>query len=69
MQIDREIRETGFSEVEHYGVLFAPMRLLYKLNSRLARRIAPKLEPFDDAICSKPAIRPLAGHLVTVARR
>ena len=68
-QIDRQVREAGFSEASHYGVLFAPMRVLYKLSSRLASRIAPKLEPLDDAICAKRGMTPFAGHLVTVARR
>jgi ubiquinone/menaquinone biosynthesis C-methylase UbiE len=68
-QIDRWVREAGFSEAVHYGVLFAPMRMLYKVSSRVASRVAPKLEPVDDAICAKPVMRPFAGHLVTVARR
>ena len=68
-QIDREVREAGVPRPQITGVLFAPMRVLYKVSSRLASRIAPKLEPVDDAICAKPGMRPFAGHLVTVARR
>jgi len=67
--IDREVRAAGFSAAEHRGVLFGPMRMLYKLSTRLASKLAPALEPLDDAICSSPAMRPFAGHLVTVARR
>jgi ubiquinone/menaquinone biosynthesis C-methylase UbiE len=68
--IHREVRSAGFSAAEHYGVLFAPMRILYKLaTTRLASRIAAALEPLDDAICSRPGMRPFAGHLVTIATR
>jgi ubiquinone/menaquinone biosynthesis C-methylase UbiE len=68
--IDREVRAAGFSAAQHHGVLFAPMRILYKLaTSRLASKIAPAVEPLDDAICSRPGMRPFAGHLVTIATR
>jgi ubiquinone/menaquinone biosynthesis C-methylase UbiE len=67
--IDEEVRRAGFSAALHRGVLFGPMRLLYKLSTRLASRVAPALEPLDDAICSNPGMIPFAGHLVTVATR
>ena len=68
-EIDAQVRAAGFSEAVHRGVLFAPMRVLYKLSTLLASRVAPALEPVDDAICSWSVMRPFAGHLVTVARR
>ena len=67
--LGNELQEAGFSRVAHYGVLFGPMRLLYKVSTSIAARIAPALEPLDDAICSKPTMRAFAGHLVTVATR
>jgi ubiquinone/menaquinone biosynthesis C-methylase UbiE len=67
--IDREVRAAGFAAAAHTGVLFAPMRLLYKASTRLASRIAPSLEPIDDAMSSPRFMRPFAGHLVTVASR
>jgi ubiquinone/menaquinone biosynthesis C-methylase UbiE len=67
--IDKEIRAAGFSAAVHRGVLFGPMRMLYKLSTGLASKLVPALEPLDDAICSKPVMRPFAGHLVTVAKR
>jgi hypothetical protein len=45
------------------------MRTLYKMSTRLARRVAPILEPIDDAICAIPWSTALAGHLVTIAKR
>jgi ubiquinone/menaquinone biosynthesis C-methylase UbiE len=68
-EIDREVRDAGFPSAEHRGVLLGPMRALYKLSTRLAHRIAPTLEPLDDAICAMPWTTPFAGHLVTIARR
>jgi hypothetical protein len=68
-EIDRDVRAAGFSRAAHRGVLFAPMRVLYKLGTRLASKVAPALEPLDDAVCSGRVMRPFAGHLVTVATR
>jgi len=67
--IDREVREAGFCSAVHHGVLFAPMRILYKLSTGIASRIAPALEPIDDAISMRRGMRALAGHLVTIAMR
>jgi ubiquinone/menaquinone biosynthesis C-methylase UbiE len=69
IELDRELRAVGFSSAEHRGVLFGPMRTLYKISTRMARRVAPILEPIDDAICTIPWSTPLAGHLVTIAKR
>jgi ubiquinone/menaquinone biosynthesis C-methylase UbiE len=68
-ELDGEIRTAGFSAAVHRGVLFGPMRTLYKISTRLSRRIAPMLEPIDDAICAMPWTTPFAGHLVTTATR
>lgn len=67
-ELDREIRQAGFSAATHRGVLFGPMRIFYKVSTPLARRLAPWIEPIDDAICAIPGTTALAGHLVTVAR-
>ena len=68
-ELDREIRAAGFSTAVHRGVLLGPMRMLYRISTRVARRIVPMLEPIDDAICAMPWTTPLAGHLVTIATR
>jgi len=68
-ELDREIRDAGFSTAVHRGVLLGPMRILYKISKRLTRKVAPMLEPIDDAICARPGTTPLAGHLVTIATR
>lgn len=64
-----ELREAGFTTVVQRGVLFGPMRALYKVSTRLASRVAPLLEPIDDAICARPGTTPFAGHLVSIATR
>ncbi len=68
-EIEKEVRAAGFSKATHHGVLLAPMRMLYKLNTRIGRKVAPMLEPLDDAICSIRSTRAFAGHLVTIATR
>jgi len=68
-ELDGEIRAAGFSAATYRGVLFGPMRALFKVSTRLAQRVAPILEPIDDAICIMSWTTPFAGHLVSVARR
>jgi ubiquinone/menaquinone biosynthesis C-methylase UbiE len=68
-ELDGEICAAGFSAAKYRGILFGPMRTLYKVSTRVAQRVAPILEPIDDAICAMPWTTPLAGHLVTIATR
>jgi len=68
-ELDGEIRRAGFSTAKYRGVLFGPVRTLYKVSTRVAQKVAPILEPIDDAICAMPWTTPLAGHLVTIATR
>jgi len=68
-ELDREIRAGGFSAATYRGVLFGPMRTLYKVSTRVAQRVAPILEPIDDAICMMSWTTPFAGHLVSIAKR
>ncbi len=68
-ELDKEIIDAGFSSAIHRGVLFGPMRMLYKVSTPLARKLARWIEPMDDAICAVPMTIPFAGHLVTIARR
>ena len=68
-EVDEQVHQAGFSAAVHTGVLFGPMRMLYKVSTRLAHKLAPMLEPIDDAICNIPATTRFAGHLVTVATR
>jgi hypothetical protein len=51
------------------GVLFGPMRTLYKVSTRVAQRVAPILEPIDDAIGAMSRTTAFAGHLVSVVKR
>ena len=69
VELDGEIRAAGFSAGMYRGVLFGPMRTLYKVSTGVARRIAPILEPIDDAICTMSWTTPFAGHLVSIAKR
>jgi ubiquinone/menaquinone biosynthesis C-methylase UbiE len=68
-ELDREIHAAGFPTATYRGVLFGPMRMLYKVSTRVARRVAPILEPIDDAICAMSWTTPFAGHLVSIATR
>ena len=55
--------------VETHGVLFAPMRIAYKLHPKLGAAVARRFEVVDDLIQELPAMKPFAGHLVAVATK
>jgi ubiquinone/menaquinone biosynthesis C-methylase UbiE len=68
-EINSELLRAGFSHVESRGVLFAPMRLVYKVSNRLGAFIAKHAEPIDDAICRVPATVCFAGHLIVLGTK
>lgn len=55
--------------VETYGVLFSPWRLIYKINGRLGKLLAKKLERFDNLLSRKNWWQPLAGHLLIIVKK
>jgi SAM-dependent methyltransferase len=68
-EMKHELSAVGFARVENRGVLFAPLRLLYKLGNRLGGFVARRVEPLDDAFCRKPGTVGFAGHLIVVGTK
>lgn len=65
-----ELEAAGAVRVRTAGRLFAPMRIVYKTNIGLARRIAARIEVLDDwAHENLPFTKPFAGHLVAIGER
>ena len=64
----RLLLEAGFAEVRTVGRLLAPLRLAYKLNRGLGRRLSASLEAFDDRLHRHSWTRPIAGHLIAIAK-
>lgn len=63
----RMLEAAGFANVRTEGRLLGPIRLIYKINSRLGRRVARALEEFDDWLHGARWLQPFAGHLIAIA--
>lgn len=51
------------------SALLAPLRLVYKLSSRLGEWCARRLESYDDVLNSKAWHKKFAGHLIMVVKK
>jgi SAM-dependent methyltransferase len=67
-EAERGLVAAGFSSVETVGRLAGPLRALYRLDRRLGAAAARRLEALDDRVSSWPWTKPLAGHLIAIAR-
>ena len=61
--------EKGFEDIEIRGAMFAPLRLLHKVSSRLATYVSKWTRPRESWLSDAPVSRHFAGHLTTIARR
>ncbi len=57
------------SNIETYGVLFAPVRLVYKISRKLGEWFSRKIEAFDESLTSSAFHKKFAGYLVLVVRK
>jgi ubiquinone/menaquinone biosynthesis C-methylase UbiE len=62
----RMLEQAGFSNVRTAGRLLGPIRIIYKLNEGLGRRVAKALESVDDRLHKAKWTKPFAGHLIAV---
>jgi len=56
-------------EAETYACMFSPLRLIYKVNSKIGESFARSLEKFDENLSNKKWWQPFAGHLITVIKK
>lgn len=68
-EVRSDLETAGFTQVKTLGRLFAPMRMVYKVNLGLAAKVAKLVEPLDDLMHELPVATAFAGHLVAVAER
>ena len=68
-EVESDLQGAGFTHVRTVGRLFAPMRMVYKVNLGLAAKVAKLVEPLDDLVHELPAATAFAGHLIAVAER
>ena len=64
-----KLTDTGFEDVEIKGAMFAPVRPLHKLSSRLATSCARWTLPRESWLSNGTVTRWFAGHLIAIARR
>jgi ubiquinone/menaquinone biosynthesis C-methylase UbiE len=69
VSVRAKLLQAGFSQVEIHGVMFAPLRILHKISHRLGRAVGKALMPHEQALSDNAWTRPLAGHLIAIARR
>jgi SAM-dependent methyltransferase len=67
--VGRRLRAAGFRDIEVHGAMFAPLRLLHKISPRLAAAASRRTLPREPGLSDSRWGRPLAGHLIAIARR
>lgn len=67
--IATKLRAAGFSQVAVHGAMVAPLRILYKVAPHLAGRLAKQTLPNEERLSDSAWGKPLAGHLIAIARR
>lgn len=68
-QIYAVLNTLGACDFKCYGRLFAPLRIIYKINVSLGAHVARLLESFDNPLVDKEWATKFAGHLVVMATR
>lgn len=67
--IRSKLRHAGFSQVSMHGAMFAPLRILHKISHGLGRAVGKKIMPHEPRLSDSAWTRPVAGHLIAIARR
>lgn len=67
--VEAKLREAGFAHIAVHGAMFAPLRILYKISPGLACRLAKQTMPREARLSDSAWSKPLAGHLIAIARR
>ena len=62
----RLLRDAGFTNVATEGRLFGPIRMVYKLNQGIGRRVAQAIEGLDDRLHEAAWMQRFAGHLIAI---
>ena len=65
----RKLTGIGFEQIEIKGAMFAPLRPLHKLSPKAATALSRWTLPREAWLSDRLVTRPLAGHLIVIARR
>lgn len=64
-----KLTQAGFSDVAVHGAMLAPLRILHKLSRGMAVKASTWAVTHEAWLSDYPLTRPLAGHLIAIARR
>ena len=67
-QAEQALRRAGFVACRTEGRMLAPLRIAYKVNEGLGRRLGRMVDRLDDRIHRSRWPRRFAGHLVAIGR-
>ena len=67
--LQMKLESAGFEEIEIRGAMFAPLRPMHKVSSRLATSFSKWTLPRESWLSNDAVSRPFAGHLIAIARR
>jgi ubiquinone/menaquinone biosynthesis C-methylase UbiE len=67
--LQSKLAETGFEHIEIKGVMFAPLRLMHKVSTRLATSVSKWTLLREGWLSGGAVARRFAGHLIAIARR
>jgi putative AdoMet-dependent methyltransferase len=67
--LQRKLAAAGFERIEIKGAMFAPLRPLHKLSSRLATSLSKWTLPRESGLSDGAVSRLFAGHLIAIGWR
>jgi ubiquinone/menaquinone biosynthesis C-methylase UbiE len=67
--LHKKIAAAGFEQIEIRGAMFAPLRPMHKLSSRIGTSFSKWTLPRESWLSDGAASRQFAGHLIAIARR
>jgi ubiquinone/menaquinone biosynthesis C-methylase UbiE len=66
--VQARLTQAGFSQVAVHGAMFAPLRVLHKISGGFATMVSKRVMPHEQSLSDSKWGRPLAGHLIAIAR-
>jgi len=67
--LQKKLASAGFEDIEIRGAMFAPLRPMHKLSSRIGTSFSKWTLPCESWLSDGPVSRLFAGHLIAIARR
>jgi ubiquinone/menaquinone biosynthesis C-methylase UbiE len=69
LSLQKKLTSAGFEDIEIRGAMFAPLRPMHKLSSRIGTSFSKWTLPRESWLSDGAVSRLFAGHLIAIARR